>query len=212
MARRWESGRTEAFSDGVFAIAITLLVLDLHVPQTEFHDLWRGILHEWPAYLAYVTSFTAIGGLWLAHHGIFHRLRFVNDQVMRINLLLLMGVSFLPFPTRLMSEAIRNEDAARVAVIFYGISLFLVGALGAALWGAVVRDRDLLNPEVTDQEVRQITLALTPHLGFYVGATIFAIFFPRGAAVLYLVIAVLGVIRARPDTDSDSDAVATRSK
>lgn len=202
MARRWESGRTEAFSDGVFAIAITLLVLDLHVPLSEFHDLWTGILHEWPAYLAYVTSFTAIGGLWLAHHGIFHRLRYVNDQVMRINLLLLMGVSFLPFPTRLMSEAIRNEDAARVAVIFYGISLFVVGALGAALWGAVVRDRALLNDDVTDEEIRQVTLALTPHLGFYVGATIFAIFFPRGAAVLYLVIAVLGVIRARPDSDS----------
>jgi uncharacterized membrane protein len=204
MARRWERARTEANSDGVFAIAITLLVLDLHVPLSEFHDLWRGILHEWPAYLAYVTSFTAIGSLWLAHHGIFHRLRFVNDQVMRINLLLLMGVSFLPFPTRLMSEAIRNEDAARVAVIFYGLSLFVVGALGAALWAAVVRDRDLLNPEVTDEDVRRVTLALTPHLGFYVGATLFAIFFPRGAAILYLVIAVLGVIRARPDSESDS--------
>ena len=212
MARRWESARTEAFSDGVFAIAITLLVLDLHVPLSEFHDLWHGILHEWPSYLAYVTSFTAIGGLWLAHHGIFHRLRYVNDQVMRINLLLLMAVSFLPFPTRLMAEAIRNEDAARVAVIFYGVSLFVVGALGAALWGAVVRDRELLNADITDEEVRQVTLALTPHLGFYVGATIFAIFFPRGAAVLYLVIAVLGVIRARPDTDSDSDSVTTRSK
>ena len=204
MPRRWESGRTEAFSDGVFAIAITLLVLDLHVPLSEFRDLWSAILHEWPAYLGYVTSFTAIGGLWLAHHGIFHRLRYVNDQVMRINLLLLMGVSFLPFSTRLMSEAIRNEDAARVAVIFYGASLFVVGALGAALWGAVVRDRDLLQPEVTDEEIRQVTLALTPHLGFYVGATIFAIFLPRGAAILYLAIAVLGVIRARPDSDSDS--------
>jgi TMEM175 potassium channel family protein len=210
VARRWESGRTEAFSDGVFAIAITLLVLDLHVPLSEFDNLWHGILHQWPSYLAYVTSFTAIGGLWLAHHGIFHRLRYVNDQVMRINLLLLMAVSFLPFPTRLMAEAIRNEDAARVSVIFYGVSLFVVGALGAALWGAVVRDRELLNANITDEEVRQVTLALTPHLGFYVGATIFAIFFPRGAAVLYLVIAVLGVIRARPDTDSDS--VTTRSK
>jgi uncharacterized membrane protein len=210
MARRWESGRTETFSDGVFAIAITLLVLDLHVPLSEFHDLWRGILHEWPSYLAYVTSFTAIGGLWLAHHGIFHRLRFVNEQVMRINLVLLMGVSFLPFPTRLMAEAIRDEDAARVAVIFYGVSLFVVGALGAALWAAVVRDRELLNADITDEEVRKVTLALTPHLGFYVGATIFAIFFPRGAAVLYLAIAVLGVIRARPDTVSDS--VTTRSK
>jgi uncharacterized membrane protein len=199
MRRRWETNRTEAFSDGVFAIAITLLVLEIHVPAGDFADLWHGILHQWPSYLAYVTSFAAIGGVWLAHHGVFHRLQAVNNQVMRVNLLLLMMVSFLPFPTKLVAEAIRDEDAARVAVIFYGIALFVVGALVAALWGAVLRDRELLKPEVTDDEVRQVTLALTPHLGFYIGATVFAIFAPRGAAFFYLAIAVLGVVRARAD-------------
>src|SRR5262249_15953312 len=148
MAREWGTSRTEAFSDGVFAIAITLLVLDLHVPLRELDSLTKGILHEWPSYLAYVTSFTAIGGVWLAHHGIFPRLRAVNDQVMRLNLLVLMMASFLPFPTRLVAEGIRNEDAARVAVIFYGISLFAVSGLVAALWGAVLRDRTLLKPDV----------------------------------------------------------------
>jgi uncharacterized membrane protein len=59
---RWETGRTEAFSDGVFAIAITLLVLDIRIPTSEFDDLWSAILHEWPAYLGYVTSFLTIGG------------------------------------------------------------------------------------------------------------------------------------------------------
>jgi uncharacterized membrane protein len=199
MARQWDTARTEAFSDGVLAIAITLLVLDLRVPLNEFHDLKHGILHEWPSYLAYVTSFMAIGGVWLAHHGVFHRLRAVNVQVMRINLLLLMMASFLPFPTRLVAEAIRNQDTARVAVIFYGIALFVVSALVAALWAAVLRDRELLKPEVSNEEIRAVTLALTPHIGFYVGATVFAIFVPRGAAVLYLVIAVLSVLRARGD-------------
>jgi TMEM175 potassium channel family protein len=69
----WGTGRTEAFSDGVFAIAITLLVLDLSVPETAFGDLWRGILHEWPAYFDFVTSFVTIGAIWLGHHGIFRR-------------------------------------------------------------------------------------------------------------------------------------------
>jgi uncharacterized membrane protein len=201
--QRWDTNRTEAFSDGVFAIAITLLVLDLNVPLREFDHLTRAIVHEWPAYLAYVTSFTAIGGVWLAHHGIFHRLQAVNQQVMRINLLLLMMVSFLPFPTRLISEAIREEGPARIAVIFYGIALFVVSALAAALWAAVLRDRSLLKPDVTDEEIRRVTLALTPHLGFYIGASVFAIFVPRGAAFLYLAIAVLGVFRARAD-ESDS--------
>ena len=106
MGNRWETGRTEAFSDGVFAIAITLLVLEIGIPASEFDDLWSAIFHEWPAYLGYATSFLTIGGLWLAHHGIFRRLRYANNAVMRINLLLLMAVSFLPYPTKLVAEAI----------------------------------------------------------------------------------------------------------
>ena len=70
MANRWGTGRTEAFSDGVFAIAITLLVLDISVPEADFDDLWNGIVDQWPAYLGYATSFLTIGAVWLAHHGI----------------------------------------------------------------------------------------------------------------------------------------------
>ena len=67
---RWGTNRLEAFSDGVFAIAITLLVLDIRVPPSEFGNLWHGIGHAWPDYLAYATSFVTIGGFWLVHHGI----------------------------------------------------------------------------------------------------------------------------------------------
>jgi TMEM175 potassium channel family protein len=133
VGNRWETGRIEAFSDGVFAIAITLLVLDIRVPVSELDNLWRGIVHEWPAYLGYATSFLTIGGIWLAHHGIFRRLLYANDPVMRINLLLLMAVSFLPYPTRLVADTIRNEDAERAAVIFYGLSLLAISALFGAL-------------------------------------------------------------------------------
>jgi uncharacterized membrane protein len=133
VGNRWETGRIEVFSDGVFAIAITLLVLDIRVPVSELDNLWRGIVHEWPAYLGYATSFLTIGGIWLAHHGIFRRLLYANDLVMRINLLLLMAVSFLPYPTRLVADTIRNEDAERAAVIFYGLSLLAISALFGAL-------------------------------------------------------------------------------
>ena len=91
MESRWGTGRMEAFSDGVFAIAITLLVLDIRVPPAEFSDLWSGIAKEWPAYLAFATSFTTIGGLWLAHHAIVRRLQFANPRVMQINLLLVVS-------------------------------------------------------------------------------------------------------------------------
>jgi uncharacterized membrane protein len=196
---RWETGRTEAFSDGVFAIAITLLVLDISVPEEAFDDLWSGIFDEWPAYLGYATSFLTIGGLWLAHHGVFRRLRYANNAVMRINLLLLMAVSFLPFPTRLVAEAIHDQSAERAPAIFYGASLLAITLLFSALWGAVARDRELLRPEVTDDEVKAILLAASPNIGFYAGVIVLAIVAPRAAAVGYLLIAIAAVLRASGD-------------
>jgi len=203
---RWDTGRTEAFSDGVFAIAITLLVLDIRIPPAEFHDLWSAIFHEWPAYLGFATSFITIGGIWLAHHGIFRRLRYANRTVMRVNLLLLMAVSFLPYPTRLVAEAIRSENAERAAVIFYGLVLLAITGLFGALWGAVAADRELLQPGVSDEEVRAIMVATSPNLGFYVGVTVVAIVAPRVAAFGSLAIAVVAVLRARGDEREPAQA------
>jgi uncharacterized membrane protein len=206
MSSRWDTSRTEAFSDGVFAIAVTLLVLDLAVPQSEVHHLTPSvILHEWPGYLAYATSFVTVGGLWLAHHGIFGRLRFVNGRVMRINLLLLLLVSFLPFPTRLMAQAIRDANAERTAVIFYGLTLTAVSLTITGLWTSVLRDRRLLEPGIAEHEVSAITRATAPNLGLLLGATAVAIPFPRVAAFMYLVIAVIAVFRARPDEGPAED-------
>ena len=189
----------ETFSDGVFAIAITLLVLEINVPESAFENLWSGIAHQWPSYLAYVTSFLTIGGIWGAHHGIFRRLQYANKRLMVINLLLLMAVSFLPFPTKLMAEAIHNEGAARAAVIFYGGTLLVISLLLGALWGSAVLDRSVLRPEVGEDEIRAITRASTPHIGFYAAVIALAIFAPRVAIFGYLVIAVVALVRARGD-------------
>ena len=88
MTSHWSTNRMEAFSDGVFAIAITLLILEVHVPASEFDHLWRGIAHQWPAYLAYATSFLTIGGIWMIHHAVFRRLASANQRLMVLNLLL----------------------------------------------------------------------------------------------------------------------------
>ena len=199
MGSRWETGRTEAFSDGVFAIAITLLVLDIGVPPDEFDDLWRGIIDQWPAYLGYATSFLTIGGIWLAHHAVFRRLRYADHRVMRINLILLMAVSFLPYPTRLVAEAIESNSAERAAAIFYGLTLLAISVLFSVLWGAAARDRRLLRPEVTEEEVRAILAAATPRIGFYAAAIAVAVAAPRIAAFGYLVIAIVAILRARGD-------------
>jgi uncharacterized membrane protein len=199
MSDYWATGRVEAFSDGVFAIAITLLVLEISVPETAFADLWQGILDEWPSYLAYATSFLTIGGIWLVHHGVFRRLQYANRRVMVINLLLLMAVAFLPFPTKLMAEAIHEQDATRTAVLFYGLALFVTSVLLSLLWGSVAYDRNLLLPEVDEQEVRAMVVATTPTLGFYLAVVAVAIVAPRIAAVGYLLVAVLAVLRAHGD-------------
>ena len=159
----------------------------------------RGIIDQWPSYLAYATSFITIGGIWLAHHGMFRRLQYANTRLMLINLLLLMAVSFLPFPTKLMAEAIHSSDAERAAVIFYGGSLLVISSLLSALWGSVARDRHLLRPEVSEKEFNAIAMATGPNMGFYVGVIALAIVAPRVAVFGYLVVAVVAVLRARGD-------------
>ena len=118
---RWETNRVEAFSDGVFAIAITLLVLEIKVAPSDFEHLGRALVDEWPAYLAYVTSFLTVGSVWIAHHDLFTRLRFIDPVMLRLNLLLLMAAAFLPFPTAVLAQSFHASDQAeRVAVVFYG--------------------------------------------------------------------------------------------
>ncbi len=200
VGNRWGTGRIESFSDGVFAFAITLLVLDIHVPESDFDHLWHGIVHQWPSYLGYVTSFLTVGGIWFVHHGIFRRVQYATRRVMNINLLLLMAVAFLPFPTGLVAEAISSSSAERAAVIFYGASLLVISLLYSALWGVVASDRSLLKPEVSDEEVDAIARGTTPNLGFYLAVILLAVFAPRVAAVGYLVIAIVALVRARGDS------------
>ena len=207
MGDRWDTGRTEAFSDGVLAIAITLLVLDIGVPESGFEDLLVGIADQWPSYLAYVTSFLTIGGIWLAHHGIFARLRYVDSTVMRINLVLLMAVSFLPFPTRLMADAIKTTSAERVAVIFYGSTLMVILLLLAAMWRTVAARRELLRPEVGEHDVERLLRRTTaPSLGSYIAVTLLAIVAPHIAAFGYLLIAIMLVVSARGSERAEAEA------
>jgi len=118
---RWSTSRVEAFSDGVIAIAITLLVLEIGVDPADLADPWRALADQWPSYLAYVTSFLTVGSVWLAHHSLFSRLREVDATLMRLNIALLMLVSFLPFPTQLVADALTESEAAeRAAVVVYG--------------------------------------------------------------------------------------------
>jgi TMEM175 potassium channel family protein len=194
--RGFRTGRLEAFSDGVFAIAITLLVLDIGVSATAGQDLGGAIRGLWPSYLAYVASFSTIGAAWLGHNAITEYLERADAAFVRLNLLLLLFVSFLPFPTRLVAEFIHRDKAERVAVTFYGIVLLLSSVLLQVLWRYAVRAH-LVRPDTADEEVELLTERLTPGVGAYVVLIISGLFFPLIAVIGFLGIALYYIIPFR---------------
>jgi uncharacterized membrane protein len=139
-ARRFvRTTRLEAFSDGVFAIAITLLVLDLAIPADG--SPWERVAKGWPFYLAYVVSFLTIGAAWLGHTAITDRLDKADLVLLRINLLLLLVVAVLPFPTRLVAESLDDLEGERVFVALYGLVLLGIRLLLSALDAYARRER-----------------------------------------------------------------------
>ena len=122
-------GRLEAFSDGVYAIAITLLVLDLAVPLIQEGAVGHQLIEEWPMYVAYVVSFASIGAAWIAHATITDHVERVDSLMLRLNLLLLFFVSVLPFPTKMLGEFAHHADAQRWAVTIYGVNLLAIAAM-----------------------------------------------------------------------------------
>jgi uncharacterized membrane protein len=194
----------EAFSDGVFAIAITLLVLEIAVPAGSEDDLLSAVLHEWPSYLAYLVSFSTVGAVWLAHTVITEFLEHATPVLIRLNLLLLMVVSFLPFPTGLLGEYVGEDAPERVAVTVYGLNLFLTAALVSLLWRYAVRE-GMIRRDIEDSDVKVITRRLTPGLAGYVVMIVLGLFLPVVAVLGYLIIAVynlvpIGALRRRKAT------------
>ena len=133
-----ETGRVEAFSDGVFAIAITLLALNMKVPGRAdlagMHaTLFDALLAQWPAYLAYLISFLTVLIMWVNHHRMFRNIRRTDHSFMMLNGLLLMWVTLVPFPTAMLAEYI-NHPYARVAAAVYSATFVLIGVTFTALW------------------------------------------------------------------------------
>ncbi|MEV4823329.1 TMEM175 family protein [Micromonospora sp. NPDC049274] len=149
-----QPGRLVAFSDGVFAIAVTLLVLEIQPPK-DFGRLLPGLGALWPSYLGYALSFLLIGQVWVNHHVMFDRVRHVDRPVLFLNTLLLMVIAFLPFSTSLLADALRAEQGLRIAVVVYGSTLWVAAALFNVIW-AHLRRAKLLDPSLGPFGVRAI--------------------------------------------------------
>ena len=183
----------EAFSDGVFAIAITLLVLEIGVPDDAKAHPLRALADLWPAYLAYVVSFSTIGTVWFSHTVMTEYLDHATSVFIRLNLMLLILVSFIPFPTKLLADFAGDAKAERVATTVYGINLLLTSLVLSLMWRFAVRAR-LVRPDAADEDVKMLTKRLTPGLTGYVVAIAIGLVLPNVAVLIYLLIAVFILI------------------
>jgi len=152
-----ETTRLEAFSDGIFAIAMTLLVLEIRLPeQVPPGTLGDALLHVWRSYLAFLTSFATIGVMWVNHHRIFNLIRRTDQAILALNLLLMLGITFVPFPTAVVARNIRSVDA-RTAVLFYNGTFTLIAICWGVLWRYAVRNRHLMGKDVDERSVQGIS-------------------------------------------------------
>jgi TMEM175 potassium channel family protein len=134
-----ETVRTVAFSDGVFAITVTLLVLEIRPPTDE--DLLQGLIDLWPSYLTYAVTFMFIGQVWANHHVMFDHIRAADRAILLLNTVLLMVVAFLPFATSVLAEALRSGHGQPTAVVFYGAAFAMTALMFNGVWQYARRHR-----------------------------------------------------------------------
>jgi uncharacterized membrane protein len=176
MAQRAGSGvettRVEAFSDGVLAIAITLLVLELRPPDVEPGSLARGLAGLWPSYTAYVVSFLVIGVMWVNHHALFQTIARVDRMLMFLNLLLLLTIAVIPFPTAVVAANLNGNPAdARAATVLYSVVSLLVGFGFTAVRMWAVAHPHLLTPGFDLDSAK----AARRQWQFYLGSIVYAL-------------------------------------
>jgi uncharacterized membrane protein len=194
------TNRLEAFSDGVFAIAATLLILNVAVSTNNLSD---ELLRIWPSYVAYAVSFVTIGIIWANHHTVMGQISHVNRTFHVINTLFLMVVSFIPFPTHLLSEYILDPNNAQAAAIAYGITGTLVAVMFNIMWRYAAGGRRLLRADAKPRTVDGITRSYLPGPFLYAAATVVALASPVVSAGIYAAIALFYVVESSFFGDSE---------
>jgi uncharacterized membrane protein len=180
------TARLETFSDGVFAIAATLLVLEFSVSSGR--NLGHQLVHLWPSYLAYVTSFVTIGIIWMNHHHTVSLIGRVDRTMLFVNNLLLLIVAFLPFPTRLVADYL-NRGGERAAVLAYAATFVVMAAMHQVWWQYARRNRRLVADGVSDAALRAVDRAYAPGVPMYGTVFVLAFFSPLAAVFLTFAIA-----------------------
>lgn len=210
MSAEKTTGRVEAFSDGVFAVAITLLVLDIKVPPLQpanpAFSLGHELLAEWPAYLASVMSFLTILIMWINHHRVFGLIQRTDDRFMILNGLLLLCITIVPFSTSLLAAYIRLPDA-RLATLVYAGTCLLMALCFNSLWRYAARDGRLLDRDHDSAVAEGITKSYRFGPTLYVVVFCLAFVSVAASVGLSLLLALFFTIPPRKHVE-----LATRSK
>jgi uncharacterized membrane protein len=194
------TSRLEAFSDGVFAVAATLLVLDLHVPLVGSGALWPQIVAQWPSFVAYLVSFLTIGIIWVNHHALFGLISRVDRPLLFLNLLLLLTVSLLPFPTAIAGEWVLDEEQAPVAAVLLGCTFLLMGIAFSGIWLYALLHHDLTRPGLELASPRNALPRFTiGNLAYAIGIGL-AFVSPLASLLVYGLVAVYYVFPTLPHT------------
>jgi len=180
-----ETSRLEGFSDGVFGVAMTLLGMDLKVPELNGsgHALGRSLLGLWPSYIALLVSFVTVLIMWMNHHAIFKYMRGANAAFAFVNGVLLLLVTIVPFSTALVAQYLTSPEGGLVCALYAGLFV-LINVTYNLLWRLAAKNRKLLKDEVSASAVRSVGRKLGIGLPGYVAATVVALFSPLASLVL----------------------------
>jgi uncharacterized membrane protein len=188
------TARLETFADGVFAIAATLLIIDV-TADAEGGALGAALTHAWPQYVAYVVSFVTIGIMWVNHHACLDLIASADRRFLFINVALLACIAFVPFPTHLVAEHLR-DDGLRAAALTYGLTMTAVSICFFAFWFYAAIGRRLIAPGADERMVRGISRAFRPGVPIYAGATLVALASPAASVALFALIAAFYVLES----------------
>jgi uncharacterized membrane protein len=209
-----DSRRAESFSDGVFAVAITVLVFNL-LPIADkttgighTQSLTAGSLgHYWPAYLAYVVSFLTIGIMWMNHHSMLAQVTKVDRTVLVLNMFLLMGIVAIPFPTALVADHLNDGRQGKVAAVTYGLVMIVIAIGYASMWIYVAAHQEALGARRKVAVPRVSTVRFTAGNAGYVGGTLIALVSPVAALIIFGLLAIYYMFEHLPDPAGDRDEV-----
>jgi uncharacterized membrane protein len=190
--RSMETGRLETFSDGVFAIAATLLILEL---KLDGHgSVTHQLLNLWPSYTAYAISFITIGIMWINHHNVFRQIDKVNRTFLVLNVLFLMVIAFIPFPTTVLAAHLQHD--ARPAAFFYGLTNIAMAIGFSAVWFYAAAERRLIAAEADERTITGISRAFRPGIPLYTVATLSSLLSAWLAVGLYAALALFYVLES----------------